>query len=131
MNATDINRTQARQMARRTTVRQRTRAMRAADYRAWFTQLAVSEQDAVASQPAVAWVAKVRREVIQQREAATGCLTTDRFGTTVLTHVRHCATCQSGTWCQSASRLGLTREQRDAVVAFDRALNPVKTGDPK
>lgn len=55
--------------------------------------------------------------------AATG---SRQPGDRILAHVRGCAICQSGTWCKTANRLGVTREQRDATVAFDRALNPDK-----
>jgi len=47
-----------------------------------------------------------------------------RTGGAVLAHLRACAVCQSWKWCKAASRLGLTREERDATIAFDRALNP-------
>jgi len=42
----------------------------------------------------------------------------------VLAHVRRCRYCQAGRVCVQVARLGMTRDERDAVVAFDRALNP-------
>lgn len=42
----------------------------------------------------------------------------------VIAHLRTCWRCRTGEWCSTAHRKGLTRDERDASIAFDRALNP-------